>query len=82
MHRLHGCCLPGTDLPSAVYLWSPVLLRSCNGTTVAGSSNRVERVQGPSGCNKTSWRFDESGYLRAVLTARVYDVAVRFLPAW
>eukprot|EP00892_Ulva_mutabilis_P012128 jgi/Ulvmu1/9288/UM050_0037.1 len=31
--------------------------------------------QGPSGCNKTVWRYDEAGYLRAILTSRVYDVA-------
>eukprot|EP01025_Chloroclados_australasicus_P059084 TRINITY_DN74587_c0_g1_i1.p1 TRINITY_DN74587_c0_g1~~TRINITY_DN74587_c0_g1_i1.p1 ORF type:complete len:164 (-),score=22.55 TRINITY_DN74587_c0_g1_i1:79-570(-) len=31
---------------------------------------------GPSGCDKMAWRFSESGYLRAILTARVYDVAV------
>lgn len=28
------------------------------------------------GCEPTAWRFDQIGYLRAVLTARVYDVAV------
>jgi hypothetical protein len=49
--------------------------RRCCGTPTF--SRTQETMQGPSGCNKTSWRFDESGYLRAVLTARVYDVAVR-----
>ncbi|KAI8464153.1 MAG: threonine dehydratase I [Monoraphidium minutum] len=29
-----------------------------------------------SGCATTSWRFEPDGYLRAILTARVYDVAV------
>lgn len=28
------------------------------------------------GCAATSWRFEPDGYLRAILTARVYDVAV------
>jgi Pyridoxal-phosphate dependent enzyme len=34
------------------------------------------RVQSEAGCAKTLWRFEEAGYLRAILTARVYDVAV------
>lgn len=29
-----------------------------------------------SGCAATTWRFEPDGYLRAILTARVYDVAV------
>ncbi|KAG1655823.1 hypothetical protein FOA52_008386 [Chlamydomonas sp. UWO 241] len=33
--------------------------------------------QGPTGCAKNQWRFDSDGYLRAVLTARVYDVAIQ-----
>lgn len=32
--------------------------------------------QTPRGCAATSWRFEPDGYLRAILTARVYDVAV------
>ena len=32
--------------------------------------------QTASGCAATSWRFAPDGYLRAILTARVYDVAV------
>ena len=33
-------------------------------------------VQGPTGCATNQWRFQPDGYLRAILTARVYDVAV------
>ncbi|KAG2485896.1 hypothetical protein HYH03_015341 [Edaphochlamys debaryana] len=33
--------------------------------------------QGPSGCDANQWRFQADGYLRAILTARVYDVAVQ-----
>lgn len=29
------------------------------------------------GCDSTSWRFQSDGYLRQILTARVYDVAVQ-----
>jgi threonine dehydratase len=32
--------------------------------------------QGPSGCAINQWRYQPDGYLREVLTARVYDVAV------
>jgi hypothetical protein len=37
--------------------------------------------QGEGGCSKTLWRFDEAGYLRFILTARVYEVAVRTRPS-
>ena len=30
----------------------------------------------PAGCHPTAWRLNPDGYLRAALTARVYDVAV------
>ena len=33
-------------------------------------------TQGPTGCARSQWRYSPSGYLRKVLTARVYDVAV------
>jgi len=32
--------------------------------------------QSPTGCAKSQWRFTPSGYLRKILTARVYDVAI------
>ncbi|GAX79219.1 hypothetical protein CEUSTIGMA_g6659.t1 [Chlamydomonas eustigma] len=32
--------------------------------------------KGPAGCASNLWRFQADGYLRAILTARVYDVAV------
>lgn len=34
-------------------------------------------VQGEKGCVAAPWRFTQDGYLREILTARVYDVAVR-----
>lgn len=34
-------------------------------------------VQGPSGCAQMLWRNSLDGYLRQILNARVYDVAVR-----
>ncbi|KAF8072663.1 TD1 [Scenedesmus sp. PABB004] len=33
--------------------------------------------QGPQGCAATPWRLSVDGYLREILTARVYDVAVQ-----
>lgn len=33
--------------------------------------------QGPSGCAATEWRFRPDGYLREILTARVYDVSIQ-----
>ncbi len=33
--------------------------------------------QGPAGCQQMQWRTEPGGYLREILTARVYDVAVR-----
>ena len=33
-------------------------------------------LQGPSGCAKMLWRNQPGGYLKEILTARVYDVAV------
>ncbi|KXZ54340.1 hypothetical protein GPECTOR_5g422 [Gonium pectorale] len=33
--------------------------------------------QGSGGCAANQWRFQPDGYLREILTARVYDVAVR-----
>jgi threonine dehydratase len=38
--------------------------------------HQVELVQGPGGCAKMQWRSQPGGYLREILTARVYDVAV------
>lgn len=38
-------------------------------------------MQGPEGCQQMQWRNQPGGYLREILTARVYDVAVRTLPA-
>ena len=34
--------------------------------------------QGPSGCAKMLWRDQPGGYLKEILTARVYDVAVSY----
>ncbi len=34
-------------------------------------------MQGPQGCAQNTWRYQPDGYLREVLTARVYDVAVQ-----
>lgn len=36
----------------------------------------AEACMTPSGCAATGWRLQPDGYLRAILTARVYDVAV------
>lgn len=49
-----------------------------------GSANDVFRCagctrpecQGSRGCAPMAWRFDPAGYLKEILTARVYDVAV------
>lgn len=40
-----------------------------NGCTLA--------AQGPAGCEQTAWRLEPGGYLRHILNARVYDIAVR-----
>ena len=34
-------------------------------------------MQGPTGCAQMLWRNSLDGYLRQILNARVYDVAVR-----
>ena len=34
-------------------------------------------LQGVAGCQQMQWRNQASGYLREILTAKVYDVAVR-----
>lgn len=34
-------------------------------------------LQGPSGCAQMLWRNSLDGYLRQILNARVYDVAVK-----
>ena len=41
---------------------------------------RMLRLQGMSGCQQMQWRSQTGGYLREILTAKVYDVAVRALP--
>lgn len=41
-------------------------------------TNRVaDCLAGPSGCATTSWRYQPDGYLKPILTARVYDVAIQ-----
>lgn len=42
---------------------------SCTGCTEPA-------CQGPTGCAAYAWRFESGGYLRQILTAKVYDVAV------
>ena len=37
-------------------------------------------LQGMTGCQQMQWRNQTGGYLREILTAKVYDVAVRALP--
>lgn len=37
---------------------------------------RSAGVQGMTGCAANMWRYEPDGYLREILTARVYDVAV------
>lgn len=42
-------------------------------------SNEVSHAcvaQGPAGCQQMQWRNEPGGYLREILTAKVYDVAV------
>lgn len=34
-------------------------------------------TQGPTGCAENQWRLDPTGYVKEVLMAKVYDVAVR-----
>ncbi|KAK9829226.1 hypothetical protein WJX72_004603 [[Myrmecia] bisecta] len=41
----------------------------CSGCT-------LPECQGPSGCGQMQWRHTPGGYLREILTARVYDVAI------
>lgn len=40
------------------------------------TQDAVQWFQGPSGCAKMLWRKSLDGYLRQILNARVYDVAV------
>ena len=37
-------------------------------------------MQGPAGCMATAWRLEPGGYLRHILNARVYDIAVSPCP--
>ncbi|KAK9839245.1 hypothetical protein WJX81_003914 [Elliptochloris bilobata] len=32
--------------------------------------------KGPAGCADTAWRLEPGGYLRSILNARVYDIAI------
>ena len=41
---------------------------------------RKLELQGMSGCQQMQWRNQTGGYLREILTAKVYDVAVRAWP--
>ena len=52
-------------LPSDRHYGVPIILNACLGD-----------VQGPGGCAQMLWRDEAGGYLREILTARVYDVAV------
>ncbi|GLC42052.1 hypothetical protein PLESTB_001062900 [Pleodorina starrii] len=52
----------GMNLPDDVF--------RCFGCTQAA-------CQGPEGCAANKWRFEPDGYLREILTARVYDVAIQ-----
>ena len=36
----------------------------------------VTPLQGPQGCGKITWRLEPGGYLKSILNARVYDIAV------
>lgn len=80
--RCTGCTDAACQVPTCLEACAP---RVCRYTFVATPTWKCDIdwncVQGPSGCNKTAWRFEESGYLRAVLTARVYEVAVRLCTA-
>eukprot|EP00873_Tetraselmis_striata_P045441 jgi/Tetstr1/465705/TSEL_000894.t1 len=42
----------------------------CVGCTLA-------ECQGPTGCAKNQWRFEKGGYMKSILTARVYDIAIQ-----
>ena len=64
----HLICVPAHSLPVEV---SSELL------TCKVWSDGVLCVQTPEGCQQSLWRFQPGGYLREILTARVYDVAVR-----
>ena len=74
--RCAGCVLPDCQAR---------LARSCPRPAAcwAAGMARTRRhplsrhAQGPHGCAPMAWRFDQIGYLRHILTARVYDVAVR-----
>ena len=55
---------------------SRVALFAHSCSQLAGPVTACLSAQGPQGCAATPWRFDLDGYLREILTARVYDVAV------
>ncbi len=66
------CCVSG---------FSTQLHASCCSTRDLQTSLHtvgVRTLQGPTGCQQMLWRMEPGGYLREILTARVYDVAVRF----
>lgn len=65
MRACHPCLPPP---PSALCLhWASLHLATLGAPAF---------LQGPTGCAASDWRFSLDGYLREILTARVYDVAV------
>jgi hypothetical protein len=43
------------------------------------TSEQTIAGQGPNGCAKITWRMEPGGYLKSILNARVYDIAVRIV---
>ena len=77
--------------PEDIFRCSGCSLQGVSGTQLKAYSTRLIRalwsshlialamtlMQGPTGCAQMLWRNSLDGYLRQILNARVYDVAVR-----
>lgn len=82
--ELSTMAAPASPHPADVFRCSGCTLEECQVKSTAiysipPSSQACIRhchVQGPAGCAKMQWRRSLDGYLRQILNARVYDVAV------
>jgi hypothetical protein len=59
-----------THITEGLHVW-------CTVSSPAVMYGLLDVAQGSAGCQQMQWRNEPGGYLREILTAKVYDVAVR-----
>ena len=82
--ELSTMAAPASPHPADVFRCSGCTLEECQVMSIANSSIHASSqacirccyLQVPAGCAKMQWRRSLDGYLRQILNARVYDVAV------